>query len=388
MKGKWVKHGSPGAPVVVFIHGILSNGDSCWRHPNGAFWPDIVAQDQDMQAVGVYVFTYRTGVLSGSYRLADVVDDLKERLKLDGIINAKKILFVCHSMGGIVARKYLVTRTADLIDLDVEVALFLLASPSLGSDYATWLKPAARLLGHSQADALRFVRSNDWLADLDREFTNLKESGRLSVVGKELTEDRFIVFRWIWYKQVVEPFSAGRYFGETYKVPGSDHFSIAKIESVDAVQHRQLKRFVTDWCRTPGGSSSSSKLIGNDYSNSQVRDEGCASRLPSESAGEHLSGQSFKVRSTQTSLPTADGAIVQKPETRLEALMADPAVRHIVDRFWDLDASDRREIALELSLINEEEVAFPEPRRYELALLRAAQRDLLDQLEELVEKRE
>jgi hypothetical protein len=71
-----------------------------------------------------------------------------------------------------------------------------------------------------------------------------------------------------------------------------------------------------------------------------------------------------------------------------EASMGDMSTRHLVDRFWDLDASDRREIALELELISEEEINLPEPQRYGIALIRAAKRNLLDQLEKLVAGRE
>jgi hypothetical protein len=74
--------------------------------------------------------------------------------------------------------------------------------------------------------------------------------------------------------------------------------------------------------------------------------------------------------------------------TSLEAIMGDPRTRHIIDRFWDLDASDRREIALELGLISDGEVDLPEQQRYDLALIRASERGLLDQLEMLVEVRE
>jgi len=235
MKGEWVKRGLATAPVVVFVHGILSNGDSCWRHSSGAYWPTIVAQDPQLVDLGVYVFSYRTGFFAGSYRLADAVDALKEHLSLDGITGSAGIVFVCHSMGGIVVRRYLVSRATELIERHARVALFLIASPSLGADYADWLAPLAKMLGHSQGDALRFVRSNVWLADLDRDFHNLKEQGRLSLVGKELIEDQFVALRWLWRKQIVEPFSGARYFGEPYKVPGSDHFSIAKIEDAQAI---------------------------------------------------------------------------------------------------------------------------------------------------------
>lgn len=388
MKGEWVKRGSPNAPVVIFIHGVLSSGESCWRHTSGAYWPDIVAKDPEMSDLGVYVFTYRTGIDSGSYRLADAVDALKEHLALDGITGSTGVVFVCHSMGGIVARKYLVSRASELIERSAQVAIFLLASPSLGADYADWLKPAARLLGHSQGDALRFVRSNDWLADLDREFLNLKEQGRLSIVGKELIEDRFIVFRWFWRKQVVEPFSGARYFGEPYKVPGSDHSSIAKIENENAIQHRQLKRFVADWCRTKVRAAMSSECVEQSCINAVELGKDSAPISVNDIAAGKFQGLNLDVQRAQTSLPDVDEAIATVPHTSLEVIMGDPTTRHLIDRFWDLDASDRREIALELGLISDGEVDLPEQQRYGLAMIRASERNLLDQLENLVEKRE
>jgi alpha-beta hydrolase superfamily lysophospholipase len=106
--------------------------------------------------------------------LGDIVDALKEHMRLDGVLASDRLIFVCHSMGGIVVRKYIVERQAELIEAGKEIDLFLVASPSLGSTYADWLSPLAQLFGHAQADALRFVRDNNWLMDLDKEFVNLK----------------------------------------------------------------------------------------------------------------------------------------------------------------------------------------------------------------------
>jgi pimeloyl-ACP methyl ester carboxylesterase len=249
MRGDWVKNNETAGPVVVFVHGVLSSSETCWRHASGVYWPDIVAKDSDLNCLSVYVFNYQTGFFSGNYRLGDAVDALKEHIKFDKVLQNGKVIFVYHSMGGILVRKYLVERATELIDQNVCIGLFLLASPSLGSDYATWLTPLARVFGHSQADALRFSQSNAWLMDLDREFVNLKERGRLKLSGKELVEDKFIWLRGFWRKQVVEPFSGARYFGDPFKVPASDHLSIAKIESPDSIQHRLLRSFVLEWLR-------------------------------------------------------------------------------------------------------------------------------------------
>jgi pimeloyl-ACP methyl ester carboxylesterase len=244
VRGEWIRQPSEDA-VVVFVHGILSSGESCWRHENGTYWPGLLRNEPAANGWGIYVYSYQTGFFSGTYSLNDVVDDLKERfLNLDHLAKHRRIVFVCHSMGGIVVRKFLVERVNDLLDRGIEVGLFLVASPSLGSSYADWLKPLAKIMSHTQADVLRFSQSNVWLNGLDKEFQNLKESGRLKLFGKELVEDKFIVLPGLLGKQVVEPFAGARYFGEPYKVPGSDHFSIAKPADAEAVQHRLLLAFL------------------------------------------------------------------------------------------------------------------------------------------------
>jgi hypothetical protein len=243
MKGEWLRR--PLATTsVVFVHGILSSGETCWRHESGSYWPELLEAELDIEPVGIYVFSYETGVFSGSYHLGDIVDALKEHMRLDHVLDSDELIFVCHSMGGIVVRKFLVERITELMREKREIGLFLIASPSLGSSYADWLSPLAQFFGHSQASALRFVRGNDWLTDLDKEFTNLKEAGRLRVRGKELIEDKFIALAKLWRQQVVEPFSGAKYFGEPFKVPGSDHFSIAKPRDSGAIQHRLLVQFV------------------------------------------------------------------------------------------------------------------------------------------------
>ena len=227
MRGKWIRR-PQGETSAVFVHGILSSGETCWRNDNGTYWPELLNNEPELTPRGIYVFTYQTGIFSGSYRLGNIASALKEHMRLDGVLKSNQLIFVCHSMGGIVVRKFVVSRAAELIKAGKEIGLFLVASPSLGSSYADWMSPLIRLLGHAQADDLRFVRHNDFLKDLDEEFFNLKEGGTLKITGKELVEDKFVVLKKVWRRQVVETFAGARYFGGPYKVPGADHYSIAK----------------------------------------------------------------------------------------------------------------------------------------------------------------
>ena len=129
MKGQWLRKSGRGNPAVVFVHGILSSGEKCWRHENGSYWPELLKNEPGFESLGIYVYSYQTGFASGSYSLSDVVDDLKERLlNLDHVLDSNPIIFVCHSMGGIVVRKFIVERCQDLLDKKITVGLYLVAT--------------------------------------------------------------------------------------------------------------------------------------------------------------------------------------------------------------------------------------------------------------------
>jgi pimeloyl-ACP methyl ester carboxylesterase len=247
--GRWVRKPA-GDSALVFVHGILSNAESCWRARDGAYWPELLKQEQEptpatkLKDLGIYVFSYRSDLFSGNYSLGDAVEGLNAYLNLDGLFQLKTLIFVCHSMGGIVARQLLVTRRSAFVDLGIRIGLFLIASPSLGSDYVNLFSLFAKALGNSQAQALRFADNNTWLNDLDRNFINLKEGRKVVIVGQELVEDNFIIFSKLLRRQVVRPFAGAKYFGDSIKIPGSNHFDIATPTNSDSFQHRLLVRFV------------------------------------------------------------------------------------------------------------------------------------------------
>lgn len=246
MYGYWQRQ-STADTAVVFVHGVLSDGETCWRNKNGTFWPQLLVDESGITDTGVYVFTYETGLFSGSYSITDAADALYEFMRVDKVLGNKNLIFICHSLGGIVARK-MMTRYADELATAVRhIGLFLVASPSMGSAYADWLAPLARLMEHEQAAVLRFVEHNPALRELDWDFKNLRDSNKFVISGRELVEDKFVVFRKFLFKQVVKPFAGSVYFAKPFKVPNSDHFTIAKPASADSIQHRILTGFITDF---------------------------------------------------------------------------------------------------------------------------------------------
>jgi hypothetical protein len=239
------------ATCVIFVHGILSGGEKCWRHDPQTSWPQLLADDDKLKDIGVGVFSYRTDVNSRTYSVGDVVDSLREALDLSEVEQVNRLIFVCHSLGGIVVRRFIVVEQAKFIARKIEIGLFLVASPSIGSKDANDLFLLSAIAGNSQAQALRFSQKNEWLNDLDKEFINLLGGGKLSIKGKELVEDQAIKLK-KWFglnRQIVEPVAAARYFAESYKVPYSDHSTIVKPKDKDAMQHRVLCRFIENMIR-------------------------------------------------------------------------------------------------------------------------------------------
>jgi hypothetical protein len=147
-------------------------------------------------------------------------------------------------MGGIVARRFLVSWQSEIIGTNKRIGLFLVASPSLGSTYANFVSAVAPMY-NIQLDELRFGQTNAWLNALDRDFLNLKETNRANIFGRELIEDEFVAARnFLRRAQVVPPWSGAKYFGEPLKIAYSDHLTIAKPETPNAIQHRVLVEFI------------------------------------------------------------------------------------------------------------------------------------------------
>lgn len=155
MEGRWLRKASSGKPTFVFVHGVISNGDDCWRNKNGSYWPKIVADDPELEGYGIWVFTYLTGITSGSFSVSDAATSLRTHLLFENIFPNNGIIFVCHSMGGIVVRKFITTNALDISHARAKIGLLLVASPSLGSGYATLITPLIRLFGHAQGEILR-----------------------------------------------------------------------------------------------------------------------------------------------------------------------------------------------------------------------------------------
>lgn len=124
--------------VIIFVHGVIGNGTSTWTNQStGAYFPALVASDGAFASVDVWVHEFDTPKFRQSYTIDELADHLRRYLNNDNVItNHDEVIFVAHSMGGLIARAYLLKYQREVSPAKVRM-LYFFSTPSTGSDVAS-----------------------------------------------------------------------------------------------------------------------------------------------------------------------------------------------------------------------------------------------------------
>lgn len=147
--------GKKGKPLVIFIHGMGMNLKA-WANPSEARilggkyplqallpTPGTVMETSliDLKGLGFPVLSWTQSRPSGPIETA--VHELRELIKVYTAYAGKGVILVCHSRGGLIARKYLEQGQASV------TGLITLSTPHHGTTLARWavsLSPVTSLL--------------------------------------------------------------------------------------------------------------------------------------------------------------------------------------------------------------------------------------------------
>lgn len=97
---------APRARVIVFVHGLHGSRES-WRASNGAYWPDLIRTDPRFAYSDVEVAEYPTPASNGRMSSVQLADMLWARLKQDHVWEHREVVFIAHSLGGILVEEML-----------------------------------------------------------------------------------------------------------------------------------------------------------------------------------------------------------------------------------------------------------------------------------------
>jgi pimeloyl-ACP methyl ester carboxylesterase len=98
--------------VIVFVHGLHGSRES-WRAPNGAYWPEMVRTDPRFAFSDVEVVDYPTPASNGKMTSVQLAEILWERLQQDHVWEHREVVFVAHSLGGILVEEMVLRHPAD-----------------------------------------------------------------------------------------------------------------------------------------------------------------------------------------------------------------------------------------------------------------------------------
>ena len=130
------------------MHGLHSDSRHVWRSEASLVPGNVLASarrdDPTFESASVFLAGYYTDPDSTSFGMRDAGGSVRLQLvsSVEGhppVIAKKNLLFVAHSLGGILTRDMLTRYTSDFIGK--RIGLLLVASPSNGSAYADRLIP-------------------------------------------------------------------------------------------------------------------------------------------------------------------------------------------------------------------------------------------------------
>jgi pimeloyl-ACP methyl ester carboxylesterase len=153
--------------VIVFIHGVLGDRLTTWSNGR-SYWPELLTRDKTFEGQDIYVYEYPSPRFGQSFSINEVAENLRLVLSTDGVLRYKTITFVCHSMGGLITRAFLIKYQSQVVP-KVRLLLFL-ATPTTGNPFSTLATFVSRnpqfgqMYPMNNPDSYLATQQSEWLA--------------------------------------------------------------------------------------------------------------------------------------------------------------------------------------------------------------------------------
>lgn len=236
---------------VVFIHGLGGHYENTWisSTQDKGFWPNWLSEDVDniaIWSVGYLNPISRWGSQKAMH-FTDRAKDILHRLNQEPLFRDGEIIFVGHSMGGLMIKQmfHYADRSSELQSIIGRVnKVCFLATPHRGSDGADLIDWLRVIILPSAATAS--------LLKNDPNLRELNEWYRASVRNRDV--DHLILMENQPCKRlitIVTPDSADPGLNTEALLVDADHLSITKLANKQSQIYRYIKDFVTKESKLP-----------------------------------------------------------------------------------------------------------------------------------------
>jgi len=227
--------------AVIFVHGLGGDPVDTWRKDEQSkTLYELLGQDAAMANSELYSFGYRTGFKPWQYDFTTVAKLLYTDIQ--ATLPGRDIVFVAHSMGGLVVQQYIVDRyeSFDNINLRTIRGVVNLSVPFRGSGLAE-LFP--KWLANSQLRSLK--RRNPLLARLEENWNKYVYRGGTDALPESLKHTIPQISLRGERDRIVAGFSSSPlYLGGDIFAVDEDHSSICKVADENSTTYKTIRNFL------------------------------------------------------------------------------------------------------------------------------------------------
>jgi len=259
----------PADPVVdfVFVHGLGGGSRKTWSKSSNLkhYWPRWLAQDSDFQDVRIHSFGYNSDWASMKQDVSNISDFALALLNalqyVDTIQNPSRtpIVFIVHSMGGLVVKKacLLVRQDAAFQDLAARFrTIVFLATPHRGSDGAHVINSVLRLsFAHTSRHYVEELeRNSTTLQYINEDFRHIAE--KLELYSFFETVKTTFLIGGVGNVMIVDKSSATMDYSHEHRFPiQANHRGICKFDERNDPNYVLIKGVLASIVRASGEES-------------------------------------------------------------------------------------------------------------------------------------
>jgi hypothetical protein len=148
--------------VIVFLHGFTGNAVETWTNSEtGAYWPELLTTDPTFNDFNIYVHEYTTSLGGRVLSPDELGSQMQQDFTAKRVLSHRRLIFLCHSLGGIALRGYLL-KFREPQHPPVAFAYFF-GTPSEGTAIANLASKLWK--DNPQIDAIKEITRTSYLAD-------------------------------------------------------------------------------------------------------------------------------------------------------------------------------------------------------------------------------
>jgi pimeloyl-ACP methyl ester carboxylesterase len=215
----WVQQANPPSKVaVVFVHGLFGDTDGSWTNANGKSFFTLLKSAPGMgRQVDIFAFGFTSNKLKdGSLDIREAANMLEQSLQYNGVWNYQTVVFVAHSMGGLIAMREMIDNPSHR---DKVPLMVFYATPQEGSQITAI---AQHVVNNPAVKQMLMADQNGFLQLLSDEWGRVPDQDKPTIICAYETAPLAGV--------MIVPWSSATRFCKDVPtaIGGTDHLTIVK----------------------------------------------------------------------------------------------------------------------------------------------------------------